>query len=169
VNLSARQFQHPRLVADVTKALQESGLHPHHLELEITEGIALDHSEATVSALRELKNLGVRLAIDDFGTGYSALNYLKRYPVDTLKIDRSFVRGLGTDPEDMAIVHAVIAFARTLQLHVTAEGIETAEQLARLRALECERGQGYYFSRPVPGEEFGALYKSGLIQNTKSP
>jgi EAL domain-containing protein (putative c-di-GMP-specific phosphodiesterase class I) len=156
------------LVADVTQALQESGLQPEHLELEITEGIALDHSEATVGALRELKNLGVRLAIDDFGTGYSALNYLKRYPVDTLKIDRSFVRGLGTDPEDMAIVHAVIAFARTLQLHVTAEGIETAEQLARLRALECERGQGYYFSRPVPGEEFGVLYRNGLIQNTKT-
>jgi diguanylate cyclase (GGDEF)-like protein/PAS domain S-box-containing protein len=170
VNLSVRQFAHPELITDTYQALQESGLSARDLELDITEAIALDHSEATVTGLRGLKDLGVRLAIDDFGTGYSALNYLKRYPVDTLKIDRSFIRGLGTDPEDMAIVHAVIAFARILKLHVIAEGIETPEQLAQLRALGCERGQGYYFSRPLPADEFGARLRlrAGLRQESKS-
>jgi EAL domain-containing protein (putative c-di-GMP-specific phosphodiesterase class I) len=167
VNLSARQFEHPELAAQTYRALQESGLSPHDLELDISEEMALNHSEAIVGGLRALKDLGLRLALDDFGTGYSALNYLKRYPVDTLKIDRSFIRGLGIDPEDMAIVHAVLAFARILKLHVIAEGIETAEQLAQLRAMGCERGQGYYFSRPVPGDEFGHMLKTGFLEEMR--
>lgn len=158
VNLSARQFRHTNLVADIARALQESDLDPGHLKLEITESVALDKAETTVGTLRELRALGIRLAIDDFGTGYSALSYLKHYPVDTLKLDRSFIDGLGQDVEDTAIVHAVISFAKALKLSVTAEGIETLEQLAQLKMLGCDWGQGYYFSRPVPGSELESLF-----------
>jgi diguanylate cyclase (GGDEF)-like protein len=157
VNLSVRQFQHPALVDEVAEALRETALPPGCLSLEITESMMMEAAEATSVILRDLKALGVRLAIDDFGTGYSSLGYLKRFPVDTLKIDRTFVAGLGQDPEDTAIVHAVIRLAHTLGLAVTAEGVETAAQRDDLRATGCELGQGYYFAKPLPPESLEAL------------
>jgi len=162
VNISACQFQQPNLVQEVRKTLQETGLAPHDLKLEITESIMM-HDASAISALRELKGLGVRIAMDDFGTGYSSLSYLKRFPIDTLKIDRSYVDGLGNDAGDTAIVHATIAFAKSLNLSVTAEGIENAGQLARLRELGCELGQGYHFAKPLPSEKARELLVSGLL------
>jgi diguanylate cyclase (GGDEF)-like protein len=158
VNLSVRQFQHPALVDEVAEALRETGLPPGCLSLEITESMMMEAAEATNAILRDLKAIGVRLAIDDFGTGYSSLGYLKRFPVDTLKIDRTFVAGLGRDPEDSAIVHAVIRLAHTLGLAVTAEGVETAAQRDELRATGCELGQGYYFAKPLPADAVEALF-----------
>jgi EAL domain-containing protein (putative c-di-GMP-specific phosphodiesterase class I) len=157
VNLSARQLLHPGLVEDVARALAETGIDPGAVRLEITETVVMHDAPATLAKLEALKTLGVQLAIDDFGTGYSSLGYLKRFPVDTLKIDRSFVQGIGRDVEDTAIVRAVITVARSLGLSVTAEGIETAEQLEELRALGCNRGQGYYFAVPVEGDRLPAL------------
>ena len=162
VNLSPRQFQDPKLVAKVKHALQTSGLEPGCLKLEITESMMMLDSDLTATTLRELKQIGVHLAIDDFGTGYCSLNYLKRFPVDTLKIDRSFIDGLGKHPEDTAIVHAVITFAKALGLDVTAEGIETPDQLQRLTELDCEHGQGYHFSRPLTIEGMNALLAGDL-------
>lgn len=150
VNLSARQFAQPDLVEQVQQALQGSGLPAAHLRLEITESAVMANAESAVRTLQALKELDVSLAIDDFGTGYSSLSYLHRFPVDTLKIDRSFVGALGKDKHATVIVSAVVALAHTLGLDVTAEGIETAEQLARLRAVGCDRAQGFYFSPPVP-------------------
>ncbi|MFZ5825676.1 MAG: EAL domain-containing protein [Bacillota bacterium] len=157
VNLSVRQLQDHRLVEEVHAALEDSGLSPSHLTLEITESVLVQDLGTTTQALRQLKGLGVRLAIDDFGTGYSSLAYLKRFAVDTLKVDRSFVERLGQDLEDSAIVGTVISLAKTLKLKVTGEGIETAEQLAELRALGCDQGQGYYFTRPLPVEQARAI------------
>jgi diguanylate cyclase (GGDEF)-like protein len=150
VNLSGRQFQQPSLVADIGQILQRSHLPAGALKLEITESVIMQDAEATILALRQLKDLGTQLAIDDFGTGYSSLSYLKRFPVDTLKVDRSFVKGLGLDSMDTAIVGTVVALARALNLDVTAEGIETPAQRAELLALGCDRGQGYLFSKPLP-------------------
>ena len=127
------------------------------MKLEITESVIMHDAEATILALNQLKHLGTRLAIDDFGTGYSSLSYLKRFPVDTLKVDRSFVKGLGQDSMDTAIVRSVVALAKALNLDVTAEGIETSAQHAELMALGCERGQGYLFSRPLPAAGIDAL------------
>jgi EAL domain-containing protein (putative c-di-GMP-specific phosphodiesterase class I) len=158
VNLSARQLQQPNLVEEIAAALRESGLDPASLKLEITESVVMQDAPSTLAKLHALKDLGIQLAIDDFGTGYSSLGYLKRFPVDTLKIDRSFVKAIGDDAEDMVIVRAVVEVARSLRLSVTAEGIETAEQLARLRALGCERGQGYYFARPLAADPLRALF-----------
>jgi diguanylate cyclase (GGDEF)-like protein/PAS domain S-box-containing protein len=149
VNLSARQFQHPHLLEDVQNTLARTGLEPRSLTLEVTESVAMQDPESTATTLRALKSLGLRIAIDDFGTGYSSLSYLQRFPLDTLKIDRSFVDGLGQDTQDDAIVSSVIALAKSLNLSVTGEGIETQEQLTRLRALGCDEGQGYYFSKPL--------------------
>jgi diguanylate cyclase (GGDEF)-like protein len=152
VNLSARQFHEPGLPSRVAQALASSGLEPRRLTLEITETSMVDDLGTAEATLAALRRLGVHVAVDDFGTGFSALGVLKHYPVDLLKIDRSFVDGLGRDAQDTAIVHAVIAFARTLGLRVTGEGIETAEQLEQLRALGCDHGQGYYFAKPLqPG------------------
>jgi diguanylate cyclase (GGDEF)-like protein/PAS domain S-box-containing protein len=157
VNLSARQFQQPDLVAIVKAALDDTGLPPRCLDLEITETNAMQNAEATIATLRELKALGVRVSIDDFGIGYSSLSYLKRLPIDTLKIDQSFVRDITTDPDDAAIATAVIALAHTLKLRVVAEGVETEEQLAFLTARSCDRMQGYLFSHPLPPEECTAF------------
>jgi diguanylate cyclase (GGDEF)-like protein/PAS domain S-box-containing protein len=157
VNLSARQLQDHRLVDEVHAALQDSGLSPDCLTLEITESVLVQDLITTTQALRQMKGLGVRLAIDDFGTGYSSLAYLKRFAVDTLKVDRSFVERLGQDCQDSAIVGTVISLAKTLNLKVTGEGIETAEQLQELRALGCDQGQGYYFTRPLPVEQAEAI------------
>jgi predicted signal transduction protein with EAL and GGDEF domain len=157
VNLSARQFQQPELVAEVKGALEETGLPARCLELEITETNAMQNAEATVHTLRELKALGVRITIDDFGIGYSSLSYLKRLPIDSLKIDQSFVRDVTTDPDDAAIAAAVIALAHTLKLQVVAEGVETEEQMAFLESHGCDRMQGFLFSQPLPPEECGAV------------
>jgi diguanylate cyclase (GGDEF)-like protein len=152
VNLSARQFSQHDLVAQVRGVLAETGLPAEHLELEITESNAMQNAENTIHTLRELKAAGVRISMDDFGTGYSSLNYLKRFPIDTLKLDQSFVRDSATDPSDAAIVSAVISMAHTLNLKVVAEGVETVEQLAFLQRQNCDRIQGFYFSAPVPAD-----------------
>ena len=157
VNLSAPEFREPHLVARVAEVLTRTGFPPHLLELELTESALLGDAPATADTLRALRRLGVRLALDDFGTGYSSLSYLRRFRADTLKIDRSFVAGLATTPEQQAIVAAIGALAHALGLGVTAEGVETAEQVERLRSLGCDLGQGYYFARPLPPEGMGPL------------
>ena len=149
VNLSALQFRRAGLIETVAGALARSGLPPHLLELELTETIMLQDVENTLDTVRQLKALGVRLSIDDFGTGYSSLSYLKRFAVDRLKIDQSFVRDINTDPDDAAIVTAIIQMARSLRLGIIAEGVETPEQLAFLREAGCSEVQGYLFSRPL--------------------
>jgi EAL domain-containing protein (putative c-di-GMP-specific phosphodiesterase class I) len=153
VNLSARQFQQLDLVASVAQALDETGIDPRALELEITESSAMQNAENTIHSLRELKAIGVRISMDDFGTGYSSLNYLKRFPIDTLKLDQSFVHDITTDRSAAAIVSAVISLAHSLELKVVAEGVETEEQLAFLRQHRCERIQGFLFSAPMSAEE----------------
>ena len=157
VNLSARQFTQPDLVNQIAAILEETGLPPHLLELEITETVLMDQSESGTRALRALRLLGVHLVLDDFGTGYSSLAYLKHLPLDTIKIDRSFVNGLDNDDANLPIVEAVIALAHGLGIEVVAEGIETVEQLDRLRSLVCDRGQGYFYARPQPPEELTAM------------
>jgi diguanylate cyclase (GGDEF)-like protein len=161
VNLSVVQFRHEGLQTSVLQALQTSGLPPGMLELELTESVAMEDSEFTVTTINALKSLGVKLSIDDFGTGYSSLSYLKRFAVDKLKIDQSFVRGLNHDAEDEAIVTAVISLANSLGLHTIAEGVETEEQAAFLKASGCNEFQGYLFSKPVPAEALAALLASG--------
>jgi EAL domain-containing protein (putative c-di-GMP-specific phosphodiesterase class I) len=152
VNLSARQFAQANLVEEIGEVLEETGLQPRYLELEITESNAMQNAENTIYTLRELKALGVRIAMDDFGTGYSSLNYLKRFPIDTLKLDQSFVREITTDPTDAAIATAVIAMAHSLELKVIGEGVETEEQFAFLQKQKCDYIQGYLFSPPQPAE-----------------
>jgi EAL domain-containing protein (putative c-di-GMP-specific phosphodiesterase class I) len=159
VNLSARQFHQPDVAAQVTRALDETGFPPERLDLEITESYAMQNAEAAIQTLRELKQVGVGLSIDDFGVGHSSLSYLKRLPIDTLKIDRSFIRDITTDPDDAAIVTAVLAMARTLKLRVVAEGVETEEQRAFLVAHGCDSAQGWLFSRAVPPEECARLLR----------
>jgi diguanylate cyclase (GGDEF)-like protein/PAS domain S-box-containing protein len=157
VNLSPRQFNDPELLPDIAAALRDSGMEPRLLELEITESMVMQDPERTVATLHAIKQMGVRLAIDDFGTGYSSLAQLKRFPIDTLKVDRSFVRDISTNPEDQAITAAIIAMGRTLSLTVVAEGVETKEQKSFLQARECDQMQGYYFSKPVPASQFAEL------------
>jgi diguanylate cyclase (GGDEF)-like protein len=159
VNLSAAQFQRPDLVEVVAFMLRETGLDPCLLKLEITESAVMTDAETAVAKLWRLKELGLGLAIDDFGTGYSSLAYLRRFPVDALKIDRAFISGLNRDAGDVAIVEAVIGLAHTLGLQVVAEGIETVEQVKVLRAMGCDQGQGYCFGRPQP-----ATATEGLLE-----
>ena len=155
VNVSVGQFRGPRSLVDtISKVLQETGLSPRCLELEMTESLIFQNVEDNVRLLAALGDMGTRIAIDDFGTGYSSLSYLKQLPVDTIKIDSSFIRDIFTDPSDAAIVAAIIAMARRLKLRVIAEGVETREQLAALAELQCDEYQGFYFSRPVSAEEF---------------
>jgi EAL domain-containing protein (putative c-di-GMP-specific phosphodiesterase class I) len=157
VNLSAAQVRHPGLLQDVRSALRESGLNPGSLVLEITEGTLLKDTELLETIFRELKALGVKLAIDDFGKEYSSLSYLKRLPVDVLKIDGSFVESLGEDPTSTTIVEAVILLAHSLGLEVTGEGVESAEQFAHLRRMGCDLVQGYHLARPLPSGEVEPL------------
>jgi len=152
VNLSARQFEQPDLVEKVAAALRDSGLAAECLELEITESTVIQNAEGTIAMLQALKDLGVRLAIDDFGTGYSSLSYLRRLSVNILKVDRSFMVGLRRDHSTAAIIQAIISMAHALAIDVTAEGIETAEQLSLVRMLGCDFGQGYYLAKPMLGE-----------------
>jgi EAL domain-containing protein (putative c-di-GMP-specific phosphodiesterase class I) len=154
VNLSAKQFQHQDVCAMVERALRDFEVDPRLLELEVTESAAMFNPDEAMATLRKLKALGVHLLIDDFGTGYSSLSYLKRFPVDFLKLDRSFVAGLPHDADDASIACAVITMAHSLGLKVVAEGVETGEQLAFLSANGCDEMQGFYLSRPVPGAEY---------------
>jgi diguanylate cyclase (GGDEF)-like protein len=165
VNISAVQFRHKGFLESVAAILQETGLAPAFLELELTESVLMQDAEATTSVLKALKAMGVRLAIDDFGTGYSSLSYLKRFPIDTLKIDQSFMRDIShatTDSDDAAIVAAVVGMGKSLNQCVIAEGVETREQMAFLQAQGCGEGQGFYFSEPVTAEEVVALLRSGI-------
>ncbi|MEO5359023.1 MAG: EAL domain-containing protein [Nitrospirota bacterium] len=153
VNLSARQFKSKNLLSSIENILQETGLPPGSLELELTETVVMDDAEATIKILREIKNMGIHIAIDDFGMGYSSLSYLKRFPIDCLKIDRSFVNDITTDTDDAAIATAIIAMSHSLKLKVIAEGVETNGQLDFLCALGCDEAQGYLFSRPLSVED----------------
>jgi EAL domain-containing protein (putative c-di-GMP-specific phosphodiesterase class I) len=158
VNLSARQFADRSLVADIAFVLRETGLPARRLELEITEGTVVQDVDRAVRLLDELKGLGLRLAIDDFGTGYSSLGQLKRFPIDTLKVDRSFIRDLPNDAEDAAITHAIIAMGKSLGMTVVAEGVETKEQEAFLRSRGCDEVQGFLMGRPALAEDFVRAY-----------
>jgi diguanylate cyclase (GGDEF)-like protein/PAS domain S-box-containing protein len=160
VNLSPRQFADPNLLADLANVLRESGTQGSMLELEITEGMVMHDAARAVRLLREIKQLGVRVAIDDFGTGYSSLAQLKQFPIDTLKVDRSFIRDIPSNTEDKAITEAIIDMAKRLSLTVVAEGVETAAQEAFLRKHACDQMQGYYFSKPVPAADFADLLGS---------
>ena len=163
VNLSSRQLSNPDLVEHVRSALDDTGADAAGLCFEITENVLMDDAEATMGAITALKRLGVGLSIDDFGTGYSSLGYLKRFPVGAVKVDRSFIDGLGSDPEDSAIVAAVIGLGHALGLTVIAEGVETDRQLAELAVLGCDAAQGYLFARPGPGADVAArIDRSGL-------
>ncbi|WP_322615558.1 putative bifunctional diguanylate cyclase/phosphodiesterase [Pseudomonas sp. BIC9C] len=153
INLSPKQFSDPDLVASIASILKEEALPAHLLELELTEGLLLEATEDTHLQLDQLKRLGLTLAMDDFGTGYSSLSYLKKFPIDIIKIDRSFIHEIPDNQDDMEITSAVIAMAHNLKLKVVAEGIETAEQLSFLRRHRCDVGQGYLFDRPIPGNE----------------
>ncbi len=154
VNLSARQFRRQNMAKVVLQALQQTGLEPKWLELEITESILMEQEEPVMAALDELDAMGVRITVDDFGTGYSSLNYLKRFPIHALKIDRSFVRDIATDSDNAAITSAVIAIAHSLKIPAIAEGVETDEQLKYLHAHRCDEIQGFYFSKPLPADAF---------------
>ena len=162
VNLSARQFRHPTLVEEVSSALLETGLAASDLALEITESVMMEEETTAQTILRELKKLGVTLAMDDFGTGYSSLAFLKKFPVDVLKLDRSMIEGVEENHADSAIIAAIISLAHALELTVVAEGVETSGELERLRALGCDFGQGYYWRRPSPPKEAMKLLALGL-------
>ncbi len=153
VNLSGKHFAHKDMVNQIDRILVDTGIDPFTLKLEITESAVMENAESAIKMLKELKKLGVQLSIDDFGTGYSSLSYLHRFPIDTLKIDRSFVSTMEDGSENGEIVRTVISLAKTLGMNVVAEGIETVHQLHQLRVLNCEYGQGYLFSRPVPLED----------------
>ncbi|MDD4930323.1 MAG: EAL domain-containing protein [Gallionella sp.] len=157
VNLSARQIREPGFVKVVQDALHAAGLEARYLELELTEGILIEQADFVFTVFRQLREMGVELSIDDFGTGYSSLSYLKRFPIGRLKIDQSFIRDIASDPEDAAIVGAIVSMSRNLKLKVIAEGVETIEQLAFLRQRNCDEIQGYYFSRPLPIADITAL------------
>jgi EAL domain-containing protein (putative c-di-GMP-specific phosphodiesterase class I) len=157
VNLSARQIARPELVDEVREILIETQLDPRSLILEITESVMMQDMELSIERLGELKQLGVQLAVDDFGTGYSSLNYIRRFPVDILKVDKSFVDGVNDGGEASALTEAVIKLAAILNLKPVAEGIERADQLQRLLELHCDMGQGFFFAKPLPSEELAAL------------
>jgi len=160
VNLSASQFKNHNLLELIANVLEETGLNADSLELELTESILMEHAETSINTLDQLNRMGVHLSIDDFGTGYSSFSYLKRFPIDTLKIDRSFVHDINTDPDDAAIVKAVTTMAHSLNLKVVAEGVETKEQLATLKNLGCDIAQGYLISRPIPAGKVVSFFGS---------
>lgn len=162
VNLSLAQLRQPDLAKKLGGLLRRAGLGATYLELEVTETFAMQDPEVTVKVLTELHNMGIALAIDDFGTGYSSLSYLKRFPVDYLKIDRSFIRGIPADRDDMTIAKTIIAMAKSLDMRLIAEGVETEEQRAFLAGEGCEEAQGYLFGKPVPPEELAPLLRDGI-------
>jgi len=162
INVSPRQFLQKDLTRFVARTLAETGVVPGLLEFEITEGTIMQDASRAIQTLSEFHGLGIRISIDDFGTGYSSLSYIKKFPIHTLKIDRSFVIDLCENFDDAAIVKAIIAMAHSLKLKVVAEGVETQEQLSFLRALGCDCAQGYLFSRPLPAEEVISFVSTGI-------
>jgi EAL domain-containing protein (putative c-di-GMP-specific phosphodiesterase class I) len=164
INVSARQFKDPDLINKIAQSLESTGLDPRLLELELTESIVMEDPVASARRLNQIRDLGVSISIDDFGTGYSSLSYLRQFPIDVLKIDRSFVRDVNVDPHNAAIVTAILAMARQLQIKVVAEGIETYEQQQFLAAHGCELGQGYFFSKPLPAAECEKLFEKHLAK-----
>ncbi|HUO44370.1 MAG TPA: EAL domain-containing protein [Burkholderiales bacterium] len=169
VNLSARQFNDANLLRNIQNTLKETGMEPTLLELEITESMLMHDVERTLQVLTDIKKMGILLAIDDFGTGYSSLSNLKQFPVDTIKIDRSFIRDTPGDPEDKAIAEAIIAMSKTLSLSVIAEGVETKEQVDFLREHACDEIQGFYFNKPMPPDDFAEFLKTKLTENAMEP
>ncbi|MGZ3504398.1 MAG: putative bifunctional diguanylate cyclase/phosphodiesterase [Vulcanimicrobiaceae bacterium] len=164
VNLSGRQFLHFNLVKQIQEGLRNANLDPRDLDFEITETVAMHNAEESIGVMRQLKSLGIGISLDDFGTGYSSLSYLKRFPIDILKIDKSFVRDIPEDANDLAIVSAIIAMAHALGLKVVAEGVETEPQRDFLRECGCEFAQGFYFARPLPASDVeDLLAKRGAI------
>jgi EAL domain-containing protein (putative c-di-GMP-specific phosphodiesterase class I) len=168
VNLAARQLEQPDIVQQVAGVLRETGLEPHRLELELTETAVINQAESTIAAIDALKAIGVRLAIDDFGTGYSSLSYLQRLAVDTVKIDQSFTKALAPESSTTSIVQAVVMLAHALDMSITVEGIETPEQLGVVTSLGCNRGQGYYFSRPCSVVELDALLSQPALETREA-
>jgi diguanylate cyclase (GGDEF)-like protein len=164
VNLSMLQFKQPDIVETIIRVLQETGLDPRYLEVEITETMLMDNPDATLGKLKQLKAMGIRISLDDFGTGYSSLNYLKRLSIDTLKIDQSFVRDIASDADDRAIVNSIIHLAHSMNLRVIAEGVETMEQLNVLRSHQCDEIQGYLIGYPLPAEDVEHLMRSKFRQ-----
>jgi diguanylate cyclase (GGDEF)-like protein len=162
VNISAIEFRDENFLAGVFAILDETGLDPRSLELELTESVLMKHAEVTESILAALRARGVQLAIDDFGTGYSSLSYLTKFPIDVLKIDQSFVRQITTAPDQTTMLAAILSMGRTLKLRIVAEGVETQEELVFLQAHHCDEAQGFYFSRPVPAEQFAGLLATGI-------
>jgi EAL domain-containing protein (putative c-di-GMP-specific phosphodiesterase class I) len=157
VNLTPRQFCDESLLMDVTSILEAAGMDPHFLEIEITESLLIHDVENTLRILTGLKALGIRIAVDDFGTGYSSLAMLQRFPLDTIKIDRSFMRDIVGTPQDTGLADAIIAMGKALSLTVVAQGVETREQAEHLRLHECNELQGFYFKKPLPADEFTRL------------
>jgi len=162
VNLSVRQLAQPDLDTQIKRVLNETGFAPGSLKLEITESIFMKNPEAMASVLSRLNSLGVQLQLDDFGTGYSSLSYLHKFPFDNLKIDRAFVSSMNTNTKNAQIVRTIVMLAHNLGMGVTAEGVETIEQLSELTAINCEEGQGYFFSKPVDGSDVERLIVSQL-------
>jgi diguanylate cyclase (GGDEF)-like protein/PAS domain S-box-containing protein len=164
VNISAVEFRSSGFLNNIVEVLKETRLDPRYLEIELTESVLMAHVEATTSVLHALKNLGVHLAIDDFGTGWSSLSYLRHFPIDALKVDKSFVQEITSGSSAAPIVSAVISMGRSLNHRVIAEGVETRDQLAFLRAEDCGEGQGYYFSRPLVAQQFARVLETGKTQ-----
>lgn len=152
VNISGKQFSQPDLIKNIEKILRETGLDARSLKLEITESVLMENAKSAAAMLVQLQNLGIRLSIDDFGTGYSSLSYLRRFPINTLKIDRSFINSVDINIEEIEIIRAVVALAGNLGMDVVAEGVETQKQMYQLQALKCDFGQGYYFSKPLDSQ-----------------
>jgi diguanylate cyclase (GGDEF)-like protein/PAS domain S-box-containing protein len=161
INISARQFRNGNLDTQLAEALARHGIAAHHLEIELTESMLMQEPQRAIEIMEKLKLLGVKISLDDFGTGYSSLGYLSRFPIDTLKIDQSFVRGLSTEQDDAEIASAIIGLAHRLQLQVVAEGVETGEQLAFMRTNDCNELQGYYFSMALAADDFARMVQSG--------
>ena len=168
VNLSARQFHYANLVEMIGGITKKTGVDPRDLDLELTESTIMDHTGDTIATLRKFKEMGAQISIDDFGTGYSSLMYLKTFPIDIIKIDRSFVKDMTVDPDDKTITQAIISMAHSLKLDVIAEGVETQEQLAILKSQGCDIIQGYLFSKPVPGDEIPPLLLNGAAKKILS-
>jgi EAL domain-containing protein (putative c-di-GMP-specific phosphodiesterase class I) len=162
VNISSVEFRDKNFLENLRATLSETGLESRRLELELTESVLMQHVESTAFVLGELRALGVHLAVDDFGTGYSSLSYLSQFPINSLKIDKSFVQRINSERDDAPIISAVINMGQSLKQRVIAEGVETLEQLAFLQSRGCEEGQGFYFSCPVVGEEFAKLLETGV-------
>jgi diguanylate cyclase (GGDEF)-like protein len=169
VNLSARQFRNQRLCRDIRKCLSESGADPRLLELELTESMVMQDPEMAATMLKELKWMGLGLSIDDFGTGYSSLAYLKRFPIDSVKVDRSFVKDIPGNAEDAAIVEAVLALAHSLRLRVVAEGVETEEQNEYLKKIGCDEMQGYFASKPLPTDDVTRFLETHFRKEGRRP